>query len=454
MENKIHFLGKPRDKNSLILSTIAVDINGKRDLFDPGKGMYRPTEDSDTQTYGHDTAAVQDGKKFDRVFLTHGHLDHIGNLCALSRAGFFHGNTQIWGSPQTNEIVRITGFDDLRKRDCEFDIFDYIGVISRLRNIPHPGENIIDGDKICADPNGHMGGSTSFTITTPSGNNILICGDTCRHDQAIVLGGLKPTRIIDEIWTTDLTYPLNEEADMSYDDKRLKLIVAAKEYLSKGKTVVIQGFASVKIPNIAHDLAAAGISVWVDSSMAWKILNIYHKIQWSDKDVPVSEARFENGINKVKGRKHRQELMEDGQPKVILATGGMGDFGPILNWYEYGLPLDNFVFCTTSWLAPGSNGLRLVESAGKEMVKLKFKDGFREIQRRAEVKQFSLSSHGTLGDFIIFLMELVAARDGKKLKRIFLTHGTAEAMKKVEDALKQFAEEVIPGYLIGEAQIV
>lgn len=477
MKNQIHFLGRPKGKNSLALSTLAIDKNDKRTCIDCGKGMLPPvSDDGATQVFGPDISSILDSNKIDRILSTHPHFDHVGYIHPLCHQGLLSKDARIWGTPQTNAIIDIAANDDLRNGTDEFSYFDYADVGERLSDIPKAGENIIDGEPMYFSPVGHMPGATSIMIRTPSDRVALIFGDACWHDQASVRGGLWPSEwpnewIPDELWNTDLTYASGGMSeDKTYEEKKQDFYEAISSALGVGKTVIVQGFASGKIPNAAYDLALAGIPCWIDSSMAFKVMETFSAKRWSDRDNIVPAPGNGSGINKIKGLNHRLQLMEDGQPKVILATGGMGDFGPILDWYKWGLPKANVAFFPTSYLAPGSNGARLVdlmdEWIGKQVseenriARLRFqKKRGDPVERvnipvRAQVQRFGLSSHGTFGEFIHFLTQLKEIRGGKPLERIFLTHGTEEAMNRVRSELKIFAKEVIPGHLIKTAEII
>lgn len=463
MKNRIHFLGHEKNKNSLTLPAIAIDMNDKRTVVDPGKGMI-VNEEIGSTPYAPNTSSIQDGKSIDQVFLSHGHMDHVAYTPALCNQEMLSSEAKIRGTVQTNEILELMAWDDLRKGTTDFNTIDAIELSSRLQEFK-TGENIIDGEPIYAVPNGHMPGSRSFMFRTPSGRIFLFFGDACWHDQATVQRGLWPSEypkewIPDEM-TTDLTYASgNMGEEKTYEQKKEEFIEAVREELQAGNTVVVQGFASVKLPNAAHDLAAAGIPCFVDSPMAWKILDLYSSKRSSDRDNIILAPGNGVGIYTVGGRNHRRELMEDNESKVVLATGGMGDFGPVLDWYDYGLPRYNFSFFPTSWLAPGSNGGRLIDLVAKypewqgneenRIARLRFQGKtrnssveWRNIPVQAKVKRFGMSSHALFGDLIHYLTQLIDIRSGRPLERIFLVHGTAEAKERAKKELKIFAKEVI-----------
>src|SRR3989344_8409936 len=181
MKNQIHFLGRPRGKNSLALSTLAIDMNGKRTIIDPGKGMLPlESEEKIVETYGPEMGSIQDGKEIDRIMITHAHMDHMSHAPVLCKQGVLSPDAKIWATPQTNEILGITSLDDLENKETdEFDGFSYFRMTNSLSNISSPGENLIDGEPEYMSPNGHMPGSTSIMLRTPSDRVAMIFGDAC-----------------------------------------------------------------------------------------------------------------------------------------------------------------------------------------------------------------------------------------------------------------------------------
>jgi len=341
---------------------------------------------------------------------------------------------------------------------------DYCNAIGRFRAIEKPGQFQMGNLVVHAIPNGHTYGSTSFIIETPSGHKALVLGDAAWHNQALVKGATWPSTwpkelLPDEIWSNDMTYASgSSEDEKPYSQKRDELIAYVKEKLAEDKIIILIAASTGKGQSLAMDMAKAEIPCWIDGSIR-SFYQIMRQNRWSDLDEPLPPLGDESGIREVQNHSHRRELMEDGLPKVIITTSMMGNFGPIVEYFEYGLPRQNFVFVPTSWLAPGTNALKLLKLIEKypswkgnednRKIVLRTRDENKNdtkivVPVVAEVKRFGMSSHGTFGDSLYFMKDLIDARGGKVLDRILVSHGTYEAISRGAMAFSEFAKNVVP----------
>lgn len=396
---------------------------------------------------GADLSLLNDGKKVDALLLTHSHIDHLGWTAVVHRGGFLSDAAPIISSPQTAKIMPYALEDGL-KRSPQYTAFDAAEVLERCVIIQQPGEyELLPGLKGFFPQCGHIGGALWIVLPTSSGRKGLIMNDWCSHDQPVTKGALLPSQmwprewIPDEIWGTDLTYgsatkrPLKEEVG--------RLAAQAKVELAQKRKVIIAAFANGRGQNVAYWLAKAGIHVWIDGAIRhiWRVLQ---ENRWSDRDGELPKLDGKGRIHVVESEEHREELIADPKPRVIITTGGMGDFGPIIRYFEAGLANPEWVFYFTSWLAPGTNGEKLVVGAKKLKIVTKHEEN-RTIPVRAAVDRFGLSAHGDLDDFVRFVEDIVSCRNGKPLERIVLTHGTQETKAAAAKRVAHLTQSVIYG---------
>lgn len=460
MQERFCIHGGPTRANSIGQKCDTADIRVKsgevyRVMFDCGMEFIRE-EETGGMGPGADFSLLDDGKKIDAVVLTHSHVDHIGWLAALEAGGYLSSETSTVCAPQTGKVIPFALQDGL-KQDHPYSIFDAINVMDRRVVIPEPGEyELLPGLKIFVQQAGHIPGAMSVVVPTSSGKKGLITGDWCFQDSPTTKGALLPSKnwprewIPDEIWSSDLTYgsgskkPLQGEVD--------RLIAQTKIALSQGKKVVIPAFGNGRGPNIAVWLAKAGIPIFLDGVIR-HLYRIFQETRWSERDGRLPKIGGRNGIRVVESAEHREELINSSIPLVIITTGGMGDFGPIVRYMEEGLPRTDWMFDFTSWLAPGTKGDKLMQLAkkraenSKEMtLTLVDKNGEKKkIPFRASVDRFSLSAHGDLDDFVLLAEDIVSCRGGRPLDRIILTHGTPETKAQAAIRLKHLAREIIHG---------
>lgn len=401
--------------------------------------------------------SLLNGQKVDGVFLTHYHFDHAGAVAVLRRRQLLAEDALVNGSPQTLAILPWVLQDGL-KNNPQFNAFDAANILKRRRIIETPGEfEILPGLKVYVPQMGHAPGNGGIVIPLASGRKGFITSDFCRHDQPITKGVRLPSEfwprewLPDEIWGTDLTYGETGQRK-SPDDEVARLIDRTKLVISRGQKEVVAGFGNGRIQNLAYWFSKAGIPVYIDG-IARNIYLILQETRWNDRDGLLPKIGEKSGIRVVKSAEHREELIESSEPCVILTTGGMGDFGPIVRYMKAGLPSTDYVFIFTSWLAPGSNGRKLVQKAKereakgtKKSITLRDKDEKETIVSvRAEIDHFSLSAHGTLDEFAGFIEDIVRCRDGRILERIVLTHGTSESKSRAAICLRPFAKEIVWG---------
>lgn len=403
-----------------------------------------------------DFSLLGDGQKIDALLLTHSHVDHCGSIAVVVRKNLLNENANIFTTPQTAAVLPIVLQDGL-KQNAPFNVLDAVHTLfrpggeSRVTAFPQPGEfELFPGFKIFTAPAGHIPGACSLIIPTYSGKKGLITGDICWHDQPLLKGAPLPSRgwprewIPDEIWGTDLTYGGGTKKPLAGEVK--KIVSATKKALGEGKKVVIAAFGNGRGQNIAVWLAKAGIPVWIDGVIR-DMYEIFRETKWSSRDNQI--PALGKKIFRIANEDQREEFIHSPEPRVFITTGGMGDFGPIVRYMEELLPDKNACFFFTSWLAPGTNGEKLLRKAnrwGEQYLRLINKyDEEITVPVRAAVERFSLSAHADLSEFTAFVGDIVECRGGKPLDRIVLTHGLPQTKAEAAHKLLPFTKEIVYG---------
>ena len=411
-----------------------------------------------------DFSLLNGDKKIDAVFLTHGHVDHIGSVGALCAGGHLEPEAKIYCSPQTAQIVPIVLNDGL-KNHPQFDLFNAADAISRLVVIPEPGEfEMLPGLKVYIPQRGHIPGNGGIVIPLASGKKGYFTSDECWHNQPVTQASLLPSQswpiewIPDEIWGTDLTYGLgslttDSRVKPTVDEEVSRLIERVREGLGKGRKEIIAAFGTGRIQNVAVWLAKAGIRVYIDG-VGRHIYRIFQENRWTERDNQMPKLGESSGILPVESANHRDYLINSSEPCVVATTGGMGDFGPIVAYLETGIRHKDFDFYFTSWLAPGSNGKKLVEVGNKiekdgkrRNVKLKIGESqsSKLFSVKAGIDHFALSAHSPMEKTVDFLQDIVNCRHGKLLDRIVLTHGVQENKAVAASLFMPFSRQIIHG---------
>lgn len=408
-----------------------------------------------------DFSLLEDGKKIDAVFLTHAHVDHIGGIGALCGSGYLSPEARIYCSPQTAQIVPIVLNDGL-KGHPSYNIFDAADAINRLTVIPKPGEfEILPKLKVHIVQRGHIPGNAGIDVPFASGEWGYITSDECWQNQPVS----QASRLLSQcgapipsmILSTDLTYGRLADkkdfyAQLSIEEK-VDIFMRLLSYgISEGRKQIVGAFGVGRSQNLAKWCADAGIRCYIDG-VGRHIHRIFQENRWSERDNLLPKLGENSGIVPVESAKHREHLIRSSEPCVVITTGGMGDFGPIVAYKKAGISSQKYDFHFTSWLAPGSDGEKLVKASEKTRIVGKRRNvrlrvgenAFEHFSVVAQVYHTTFSGHSPMEHNVDFLQDIVNCRHGKELDRVILTHGAQENKATAAKMFLPFSRQIMYG---------
>ncbi|MBX4190133.1 hypothetical protein KW791_02460 [Candidatus Parcubacteria bacterium] len=428
------------------------DYNGKRIIIDCGLGLDQ--EESVPPLF----SPLQSGPKIIGGLATHDHTDHISAFPYLEKLQCFDEGARLMASPQTAHGSYEVLYNGLN-HNHGYSGFDWLAM-PRFEAIEAPGEFELGGLKIFCIPNGHKLGSCLYIIKTPSGRKGMIWGDWCNQDQASACGMVPlddwPDEWLpDEIWGSDFTYAgEGMKVKVPYADEEERMVVEVVRMILDGIFVRIATFANGKMPNVAIPLARAlkqyGIPCYIDSTLGKNLWRVGNEYRWSERDIQLPAFGEESNIFPVY-RKLREDLLNSSEPNVVVASAGFGHVGPIVDYLIKGLSRSDHFFASTSWLPSWSPMYQLKNHghSGKE-ISLSFKQSEERVTLPvcAGIGHYSLSSHNSPIDTILFLQKLIERR-GEKLRRFVVTHGTKDSMLLAKDLVKEFVHDPEDNVIIG-----
>lgn len=382
-----------------------------------------------------------DDKKIDAVIFTHNHLDHCGGAALL--LPYLEPHARIFARPITNEVLEFVLRDTMKNSPYLFHIFQRDRTLALREDLPFGEFEILPGWKIFVKDAGHLPGAISIIFDLGDDERGIITGDVALHDQPIVPGTKMFSESVPSEWLpnrilgTDLTHG-SEQKKFHYDHELEKFVNAVAEVHNAGGHVVCAAFAHGRGQQVAVALARRGFMVYVDGAIR-QVLKMYQR--HLDFDFPHDLIRF---VEDDKNNKYRKELIESEQPRIVITTAGMGDEGPIGLYMRAWLPYEKNAVFFTSYLAPGSTGARLLKISKSGIpgtIELKSdNDNLDEVAVCARIGRFHLSAHADLYDFATLIEDIVKARGGKKLRSIYLTHGTPQTLNLAKDLFAFYAD--------------
>lgn len=422
---KIQFLGAAETVTG---SKYLIKTNGKNILVDCG--LFQGVKKLRLLNW---EPLPTDVSKIDIVLLTHGHLDHVGYLPRLVKAGF---SGPVWGTSPTLEIAKVILEDSARiqeedamrantegfsKHKPAEPLYDTKDVEKTLPLFHHqPLDKWIEISKgiYCRFRyNSHIIGATFIELKIFD-KLLVFSGDIGRENDPLMYPPQKPEEadvLFIESTYGDRLHPNHPE------DKLVEIINSAAK---KQGTIVIPGFAVERIQMLMYLLwqlrkkgKIPGIPIYMDSPMGRNVLDVFHHhTQWHK--LPADQCNeMCKDIKLIKTVQETLKLASDKSAKIIIAGSGMASGGRVLTYFQHYLGNPSATILLVGYQAEGTRGRQLLDGAGE----IKLYSKYYEVKATIENVQ-GLSAHADQKGLIDWMGGLK-----KKPEQIFIVHGEPQA---------------------------
>lgn len=364
------------------------------------------------------------------VLLTHGHLDHCGWLPRLVAQGF---TGKIYCTAPTKSIANLVLLDSAKIQEEEanraneeqyskhtqaeplYSITQAEAVTSFYKVVP-PNKPIVIEDDITAvfENAGHIIGACSITVNV-EGKTLVFSGDIGRDDDVLMFPPTKPT-MADYVFL-ESTYGNKLHPNLDVKEELETLINNA---IDQNGTVIIPGFAVERAQSIMFllwQLKTEGripnIPYILDTPMGASALHVFlENLQWHKLSVDDCHE-MSKMFSIVSEFEQTMRIIDDPQPKVVIAASGMVTGGRVLSYFEHYIGLENTTVIFVGYQAEGTRGRKLIEKA-KE---IKIYGNYYNV--KAQIFQVEgLSAHGDQKDLLNWLSALKNVP-----KCVYLVHG-------------------------------
>ncbi|MES2516068.1 MAG: MBL fold metallo-hydrolase [Bacteroidota bacterium] len=410
-----------------------------------------------------------DPSKIEAVILSHGHIDHCGNLPNLMKQGF---NGKIYCTPATKDVCHILLLDSahIQESDAKFmnknqrkkqAPIEPLYTISDAENCMNLFETVdFDTDHKLNDEisfyfseNGHIIGSGAINITATESNKVTrLCftGDIGRYDDPL----LKTPAVFQQADYIICESTYGNKLHGTTEDAEQKLLsIVNRTCIEKKGKLLIPAFSLGRtqeivfvLDKLANKKLLPNIPVYVDSPMSVKATSILRshsesfnaELQSYIKKDP-NPFGFAN-LTYIEESSESRQLNDVNEPCIIISSSGMADAGRIKHHLCYAIADQKNTVLLTGYCAPGSLGAKLMR--GEKQVYIF--DYLFDVN--AEIESIhSLSAHGDYDEMIRFL----SCQQKSVVKSVFLVHGEGDAKTVFRDKLLQqgYQKVIVPSKL-------
>lgn len=370
-----------------------------------------------------------DPKEIDALFITHAHLDHIGRAPKLFKDGFngpvyMTEPTKDLGVVMLDDSKRILGREAERKQLERMYEQEHIDALF-ANTITHPFHDsfTFKNYTVTFHVAGHILGSAVIHFThNKTGKTVTFSGDL-GNSPAPFLKNIEP---LPETEYLIMESVYGDRLHEHRDQRSGNLRRIIKESADRGGALMIPAFSLERtqimlyeISNMMEEGEIPKLSVFLDSPLAIKVTEIYHK--WSKlfkEDVQDEVSQEGNIFNfpflvKTETRDESKAIFSAPDPKIIIAGAGMSHGGRIQHHEMHYLSDPKNTLLIVGYQSPGSMG-RLLQD-GAKTVRIFDK----EVKVRAKIETITgFSAHADRDALLDFV-----ATGKTSLKQVFLAMG-------------------------------
>ncbi|MGP8057383.1 MAG: beta-CASP ribonuclease aCPSF1 [Nitrososphaerales archaeon] len=386
-------------------------------------------------------------RDIDAIVISHAHLDHMGFLPAMYKYGY---DGPVYCTEPTLPLMTLLQNDFVKIAQIEggrliYDQKDIRDMIQHAITLPYGMVTDISPDiKLVFNNAGHILGSATVHLHIGEGaHNVVYTGDY-KYGRTQLFDSATWNYPRVETLITESTYGAKEDIMPIREEVETNFVESINSVLKGGGKVLIP------VPAVGR---AQEILLVIDQYMRNKVLveapvftegmiSEATAIHVSYADYLSRELRtkiLEEGVNPFKSEyftevehpSNREEAYREG-PAIIMATSGMLEGGPVLDYFENIAPSDKNKILFVSYQVQGTLGRRVLD--GSSQASLMDQSGkIKIVDIRATVQKVEgFSGHSDYNQIIRFVGKL-----RPKLQVVLVNHGEKRKTENLAYAIQR-----------------
>lgn len=425
MQNKNAVISFENGTRSVTGSNFLIEFGNKHFLIDCG--LEQGSKYADEQNYepfAYDPASI------DALFVTHGHLDHVGKIAKLVKDGF---RGQIYSTPPTKEIGELVMVDSMKiiNRSAEEEgrepLYlqpDVDKALAHWDTKDYHQPMMFDCNNepltVTFRDAGHILGS-SMVVFSYMGTKIAFTGDLGNSPSSL----MSDTEVMHDIDYLAIESVYGDRNHEMHFERKQKLKGIITRTIKDEGILVIPAFSVERTQELLFELndmvesrEIGRVPIYLDSPLAIKVTEVFkrHKkyLNTHVQERMSSDDIFDfPGLIRVQDSEESKAIKEVPGPKIIIAGAGMMNGGRVVHHAKNYLNNPHATFLIVGYQAPGTLARLLVDRI--KTVRL---FGV-EVEVRAKIEALTgYSAHKDSDDLVTFVEPMVG-----RLKKVFVILG-------------------------------
>ena len=386
--------------------------------------------------------------ELDAIVIGHAHLDHTGFLPVLLKYGY---KGPIYCTEPTLPMMNLIQLDAIKVAAAQgkvpmYSDRDVFQVMRQAITLPYGSVTDISPDiKLVLSNAGHILGSATCHFHIGNGDHNFVYSGDIKYGRSMLLESANTNYPRVETLLIESTYGAKEDIQPSRQEVEAAFIASVNSVLKEGGKVLIPIPAVGRAQELmmvidrymkSGELTEAPVfmegmiqeaTAIHESFPEYLVKELKQKILETD-DNPFDSEYFTN----IEHQDGREEPLREGLPCIIIATSGMLEGGPVLEYFRNIAPHKQNKILFVSYQVNGTLGRRVMD--GARQVSISGQEGKIEVVsiNCSTERLEGFSGHSDYNQLMAFVQRL-----RHKLRRVLVNHGEKKKSENLSMSIRR-----------------